>query len=378
MRHVQLWALALAALALAAAPARAACPNKCSGHGRCTGNDVCECMQNWQGGDCAERVCPFTRAWHDTPWADDDAHFYAECGNRGACDRDKGVCGCDDGFTGSGCRRIVCPADCSGHGTCEFIEDLAKDTFHVSVGGAQSRVYTLWDREKIMGCVCDPGFEGHDCSLRMCPRGDDPLTPSQVDMKQAIVLTTATAKGYLTYFDPYGNAYTTDTIDLATAATSTGVTLNEAKCALIQTALRRLPNNVLNGVTLDEVANFNPFTRTSPTSDAGTIELTPTGALICVVEFPSGPGTSGYQNKLGCNFGSHGEKGMRPLTAAGTDTCTVYEYYGSGATTAVAGTRALTELAVCSGRGQCDQTTGLCKCYSGHMGLACQKQEALV
>merc|ERR1711881_259019 len=28
---------------------------------------------------------------------------------------------------------------------------------------------------KIAGCICDPGFHGHDCSLRVCPGGHDPL-----------------------------------------------------------------------------------------------------------------------------------------------------------------------------------------------------------
>lgn len=371
MRHVQLWAVALAALALAAAPARAACPNKCSGHGRCGINDVCECMQNWQGGDCAERVCPFTRAWHDTPVADDEAHYYAECGNRGACDRDKGACACDDGFMGSGCRRIVCPSDCSGHGMCEFIEDLARDTFHKRVGGDEDRVYSLWDQEKIMGCVCDPGFEGHDCSLRMCARGDDPLTPNQVDMKQAITVAAA-GTGYLTYFDPYGNAYTTDAITFTgTAATD---------CELVETALRKLPNNVLNKVDVAPVTTaYYSFARDSPTSDSGTIAavVAPSGTqVVCQIEFPSGADTTGYQHLFDCNFAIHADKGMHPITAGGT-TCTVHEVYGDTGT-AGTGTRALTELAPCAGRGQCDTSTGLCKCYTGHMGLACQKQEVLV
>merc|ERR1711871_1887400 len=39
----------------------------------------------------------------------------------------------------------------------------------------KSPTYNLWDANKIKGCVCDDGFSGHDCSLRKCPGGHDPL-----------------------------------------------------------------------------------------------------------------------------------------------------------------------------------------------------------
>lgn len=36
--------------------------------------------------------------------------------------------------------------------------------------------YSGWDADHVMGCQCDPGFYGYDCSLQQCPLGDDPLT----------------------------------------------------------------------------------------------------------------------------------------------------------------------------------------------------------
>merc|ERR1711871_70339 len=39
----------------------------------------------------------------------------------------------------------------------------------------KSATYNLWDANKVAGCVCDAGFYGHDCSLRKCPAGHDPL-----------------------------------------------------------------------------------------------------------------------------------------------------------------------------------------------------------
>ncbi|CAE7874696.1 unnamed protein product [Symbiodinium sp. KB8] len=36
-------------------------------------------------------------------------------------------------------------------------------------------VYTNWDSDMVVGCACDPGFAGYDCSMRVCVQGRDPL-----------------------------------------------------------------------------------------------------------------------------------------------------------------------------------------------------------
>merc|ERR1712054_343161 len=56
--------------------------------------------------------------------AQDEGHFYMECSNRGLCDRKSGECECFDGYTGIGCSRLSCPESCSGHGTCETVDEL--------------------------------------------------------------------------------------------------------------------------------------------------------------------------------------------------------------------------------------------------------------
>jgi len=137
----------------------AECPNACNGHGTCSSKDQCQCDPGYKGNDCALRSCQYELAWVDTPrgdlnhdgaltladglgasnagglskvqWsasleyevfpssvtanhgvnsdplsaANNEAHFYAECSNRGSCNTDSGECECQPGYTGSACQR---------------------------------------------------------------------------------------------------------------------------------------------------------------------------------------------------------------------------------------------------------------------------------
>jgi len=172
---------------------------------------MCICHRNWQGNDCSERICQFGAAHVDTPKGDlnhdgiiqdadhpvidnsfqyaygtteqfphmedtdlnvltNTAHYYMECSNKGTCDRKTGECVCYDGYDGVACQRASCPGfpnSCSGHGVCKTIKQLAL--------ADNDNVYKLWDKDVTMGCECDKGFFGPDCSLRECKSGIDPL-----------------------------------------------------------------------------------------------------------------------------------------------------------------------------------------------------------
>jgi len=200
----------LVVLALAAGTAYAECPNACSGHGTCGTFDECICYPNWQEADCSGRTCPFVPAHVDTPKGDLDGsadalsgtgttvvdgstvyphgtteqyplmvdsannvltntgHAYAECGNKGICDRKSGECDCFPGYAGAGCQKAACgDATCSGHGVCMSAQDLA--------AADHGNVYNLWDSEVTMGCKCEPGYSGPTCESKMCKHGLDPL-----------------------------------------------------------------------------------------------------------------------------------------------------------------------------------------------------------
>ena len=118
--------------------------NFCNGHGTCvTATSTCSCFVGWgaatdvtyyRAPDCSARVCPSHRAWSDVPVSTTQAHNLAECSNRGVCNRVSGVCDCFDGFIGPACQRNKCPNDCSGHGVCLSIKDLAKVSSALPLG----------------------------------------------------------------------------------------------------------------------------------------------------------------------------------------------------------------------------------------------------
>jgi len=206
----------------------------------------------------------------------DEAHFYSECSGKGTCNRDTGECECFDGYSGSGCAQLACPNDCSGHGVCRRLAEQNTD-------------YTSWDRHKTTTCICDPGYENVDCSDRICPRGDDPITRPQDKCVEAgswgagqlaasvasvaatcagktqlectnagadvcawrktqvpTVLTFGTfhdvsaGKFALEFTDEFGEKWTTTTLDITASAKN------------VEDALEALPNSVIQDVLVDK------------------------------------------------------------------------------------------------------------------------------
>merc|ERR1711871_733363 len=97
--------------------------------------------------------------------------------------------------SGASCQRISCPNNCNGQGSCDTSTGL---------------------------CSCAGGYSGNDCSIRLCPKGDDPLThevensgdgrASQQSEVQTVTFNAGRGLGgtaTLTYHDLYGQSWTT-------------------------------------------------------------------------------------------------------------------------------------------------------------------------
>mmetsp|Transcript_21332 Transcript_21332/g.22053 ORF Transcript_21332/g.22053 Transcript_21332/m.22053 type:complete len:655 (+) Transcript_21332:61-2025(+) len=287
----------------------AECPNACSSHGICTNYDMCQCYRNWMANDCSERVCQFGLAHVDTPKGDLDAssgalsgpedtvivnsqvypygtteqfpnmvnsngavldntaHYYMECSNKGTCNRQTGTCECFPGYDGAACQRASCPSNadgvCSGHGTCQSIKELSNNDYN--------NIYELWDKSATLGCDCDAGYYGADCSLRQCKYGVDPLyiddglaTPRYANWTYGFYTTaSATISGNysIVFYDVFGEDWRTDAIQYSDS------------CDTITNKLEGLPNDVIPKESVLCFEYTNPGTTLSgkaPTASSGT------------------------------------------------------------------------------------------------------------
>jgi len=112
---------------------------------------------------------------------DNTLHQPQECSARGLCDSTTGKCKCFVGFGGEACQRTSCPNDCSGHGICQSEYQFRQDAISLGLlsttyGSAYDYYTDPYDAQRQLGCKCDLGYRGPDCSEIECPSGGDPLT----------------------------------------------------------------------------------------------------------------------------------------------------------------------------------------------------------
>lgn len=367
-----------------------------------------------------------------------------------------------------------CPNDCSGNGLCRTLQDIASGglnkVFSSSTAGvnyytgvSNSFSYGLWDKQKNAACVCDPGYTGPDCSMRECPRGNDPLTMTSAscgnspcsNAVQGFTVTTTNNNNlnyYITFFDFRGTSYTSSDFALLTGGTAAS---NAANAAVVKNALESLPNNVTGIVSVtsgfDVLSNVRilvtfttlpgsvpPFVvsrgRSSPgvTPVANPVQTVQTffvptaavasGTSVSLTLFPTsltgfrisqftspatftlaGSNVAALQAALTAVFntatnsptafqykyGTTGASATAIATTGGFNILVIFPdpSVGSQPANLVFGSTAYTgtldsvvgnlALVMCSNRGICDYTSGLCQCFTGYVGDSCTVQNAL-
>jgi len=197
----------------------------------------------------------------------------------------------------------------------------------------------------------------------------------------------------MVYHDPYGGVWRTDGI---VASTDDGIAASR-----VQDALRALPNEVLEGVSVkartsntvplctrfyDGVQHIAGFSETRDGSYKNSkvatnfCETTYTLATASnhmdfTIEFADKPGQTGVQYLMEVDINKRGA-GSFPVSGGitGASSDGVYSVAEMNFNTNLGN---LSELAECSDRGL-DDGDGQCECFDGFRGLACEEQEALV
>ncbi|CAM9185119.1 unnamed protein product, partial [Discosporangium mesarthrocarpum] len=319
----------------------------CYGHGVCSGAPyfTCSCDEGYEG-NCAQTTCPKARrcsligpAWFDEAKTDGSAHDYMECSNRGHCDRETATCVCHKGFTGNACQRMECPNDCSGHGKCLSMRQLAllaTDPNLVPephIYGTYANSTNTWDADSVFGCSCDwlgyqgtgPSYTnlsdwtGYDCSRRTCPTGDDP--------RSAQFNATAFERQNVTCQTSWGGQQN-ETFSLSFRQASTSNINANATVEEFEEALEAL--TTIGDVTLSGSGAYSGGPVCSPLGDVSVSILFKT------------------------------ELGNLPLLADASPTTAL-----AATLTVVEATQGTKLDAECSRHGLCDNAVGECHCFDG-------------
>lgn len=337
--------------------------------------------------------------------------------------------------------------------------------------------YNLWDAQKNTKCVCDAGYSGADCSLRLCPRGDDPLTVTnpvcgnkicQNEVQGFTIAggTTNDNKQYrIRFYDYEGVFYFTAPFAIVTAYDTTSGGINAANTATsstnamaVKNALEAVPMGVTGNVTVsctfDKTTTHNvrctvtfktlpgnvPEFIVEPVSGAPVIAQPSQpvhvfsgvaavgGTTMSVQLFPddstgfrlnqfTGSSTASVTVAASADVKTLVDSAIQGSTVGpsafvykhGTTSVSIAVDVGTAANTytvvVVMPSKALgsnpirlsvvtgstsnyymsdmdtydgnKEASVCSNRGLCDYSSGLCKCFAGYTGYTCETPDAL-
>ena len=225
-----------------------------------------------------------------------------------------------------------------------------------------------WDADRVFGCLCDAGFGGYDCSLRLCPTGDDPGTYEDHWEVQLLQCVASAGTFTLTFREQTtapisANATTATELRSLLASIST---LSYGNISVYFSKNGRPPNSTFF-IYPPQLPNYNQsqymFNQSVLATAAPTVNYfnttvcDPGGQQIVIIEFngipsalpPLHPDTSYLQDFVNSNgyFG----------------TGTVRVFTGGQSVDGFVSVTGTTEDDVCNNRGLCDLETGRCECF---------------
>merc|ERR1712072_53835 len=171
---------------------------ECSNQGLCDrGTGMCECFEGYSGRACAATSCPNDCNGKGTcsTIAEMAVKSPTKSSNTIAVTRgsdfvptkntvtdlqtgDRVYLGEQASFDGSNLHtvtRVNAGTSASTETPGFYVTPRAQSSLPHGSALYKSAAYNLWDANKVAGCICDDGFSGHDCSLRSCAGGHDPL-----------------------------------------------------------------------------------------------------------------------------------------------------------------------------------------------------------
>ena len=177
-------------------------------------------------------------------------------------------------------------------------------------------------------CICDVGYTGHDCNLRYCPKGDDPLTTQQDTrtIKMSTNFTGGSPDGL------YQISFHGEKFNLRVNATG-------AECE--------------DGwETMNNIEDVSCTVEVNGYGSVYTVELE---------AFPALP----WQNNIFDHYGNPPVRAFTcdtsKITSGDSPTCVFDDVVAAN----------IKEYFPCSRRGVCDYNKGLCTCYSSFTGYSC-------
>lgn len=246
----------------------------------------------------------------------------------------------------------------------------------------------LWSADKFQGCRCDGGWGGNDCSLRQCPRGDDPETECTDDLGNDVQYITCTnlfakheAFFKLRFTDVLGNRYNTRSIvlrehpaELAAAnKDELGLAYTQQASSSIQTALESLPNFVIPRVEVTATPSVPVWACIFPGTNFHQCDFTKKYTLQFEVKFTDAR-NSGQQPILELVSDMKCASGVQPKFPSPDDAANIFDPQCTITRMPKDDSNYidLRENAECSNRGLCNRKTAECNCFDGYTGLACE------